>query len=83
MCSVIGGAKLACEQSGQGLHLVATPAVGLGREALMRWQRRPDALIMPNDFMGVAEGSGLIVDMGAWAVPVSYTHLTLPTSDLV
>lgn len=40
----------------------------VGMEALMRWQRRPDTLIMPNDFMGVAEGSGLIVDMGAWAV---------------
>lgn len=40
----------------------------VGMEVLMRWQRTPDKLVMPNDFIGVAEGSGLIVDLGAWAI---------------
>ncbi|BDT67714.1 hypothetical protein os1_18920 [Comamonadaceae bacterium OS-1] len=40
----------------------------VGLEALMRWQRAPDQLVMPLGFIGVAEECGLIVDMGAWAV---------------
>jgi len=44
-----------------GRHLV-------GMEALMRWQRTPAQLVPPGGFIGVAEESDLIVDMGAWAV---------------
>lgn len=40
----------------------------VGMEVLMRWQRTPDKLVMPDDFIGVAEGSGLIIDLGAWAI---------------
>ena len=40
----------------------------VGMEALMRWQRTPEQLVMPIGFIGVAEKCGLIVDMGAWAV---------------
>ncbi len=40
----------------------------VGIEALMRWQRTPDKLVMPGGFIEVAEECGLIVDMGAWAV---------------
>lgn len=40
----------------------------VGMEVLMRWQRTPGKLVMPNEFIHVAEGSGLIVDLGAWAV---------------
>lgn len=40
----------------------------VGMEALMRWQRTPQDLVMPNDFIHAAETSGLIVDLGAWAV---------------
>nr|WP_315240023.1 EAL domain-containing protein [uncultured Albidiferax sp.] len=40
----------------------------VGLEALMRWQRTPDQLVMPIGFIEVAEECGLIVDMGAWAV---------------
>ncbi len=47
----------------------ALPGRGLvGMEALMRWQRTPERLLMPSDFIAVAESSGLIVDMGAWAM---------------
>lgn len=40
----------------------------VGMEALMRWQRTPEQLVQPSDFIGVAEDCGLIVEMGAWAV---------------
>ena len=40
----------------------------VGMEALMRWQRTPEQLVMPIGFIQVAEECGLIVDMGAWAV---------------
>ena len=40
----------------------------VGMEALMRWQRTPHELVMPAQFIEVAEECGLIVDMGAWAV---------------
>jgi EAL domain-containing protein (putative c-di-GMP-specific phosphodiesterase class I) len=40
----------------------------VGMEALMRWQRTPHQLVMPLDFIPVAEECGLIVDMGAWAI---------------
>ena len=40
----------------------------IGMEALMRWQRTPGQLMQPGDFIQIAEESGLIIDMGAWAV---------------
>ncbi len=40
----------------------------VGMEALMRWQRTPQHMVPPAEFIPVAEESGLIIDMGAWAV---------------
>ena len=40
----------------------------VGMEALMRWKRTPDQLVEPSHFIQIAEESGLIIDMGAWAV---------------
>ncbi len=40
----------------------------IGMEALMRWQQVPGQEIPPSEFIQLAEESGLIVDMGAWAV---------------
>jgi EAL domain-containing protein (putative c-di-GMP-specific phosphodiesterase class I) len=37
-------------------------------EALMRWERPGVGLVMPGGFIEVAEQSGLIAEMGAWAV---------------
>src|SRR3546814_5055333 len=37
-------------------------------EALLRW-RHPQGMRLPSDFIGIAEDSGIIVDIGEWAMP--------------
>lgn len=40
----------------------------VGREALMRWQHPAKGLIMPNDFIPIAEETGLIHELGAFTL---------------
>jgi diguanylate cyclase (GGDEF)-like protein len=46
--------------------------IGTGRlsgfEALIRWERAPDTVIMPSEFVPIAEETGLINELGAWAL---------------
>ena len=59
---------------GDGLHLAFQPLVDLetdrvtGFEALARWRLDDGRLIQPNDFIPVAEESGLILPLGRWAL---------------
>ena len=56
------------------LHLVYQPIVALadgelrGVEALLRWQHPERGLIMPVEFISLAEGSGEIRGIGAWVL---------------
>jgi diguanylate cyclase (GGDEF)-like protein/PAS domain S-box-containing protein len=40
----------------------------VGFEAVLRWRHPVRGLLSPNEFIGVAEDSGLIVPIGAWAL---------------
>jgi len=48
--------------------LDAQSGVVKGCESLLRWRREDDSLMMPGDFIPVAEECGLIVPMGEWVI---------------
>ncbi|NMP30996.1 EAL domain-containing protein [Thalassotalea sp. M1531] len=45
-------------------------------EALLRWQHPDKGIIYPNDFISLAEETGLIVDIGNWVVEQVIEQLT-------
>ncbi|WGS03047.1 GGDEF domain-containing protein (plasmid) [Bradyrhizobium sp. ISRA443] len=40
----------------------------VGFESLLRWQRGPQDIVFPGDFIGAAEDTGLIVLIGGWVL---------------
>jgi diguanylate cyclase (GGDEF)-like protein len=46
-----------------------------GFEALMRWQRADGKLVSPGDFIPIAEETGVICELGAWALLEALTEL--------
>jgi len=42
-----------------------------GVEALLRWEHPDRGLLLPNEFISIAEETGLIVDFGAWVLEQS------------
>ncbi len=48
------------------VHSVTRELVGL--EALLRWRHPEQGLILPDDFIAVAESSGLILSIGKWVL---------------
>ncbi len=71
--------------SGEGLWLAYQPQVSLhpvpgrlvGAEALVRWDS-PRGSIGPEEFIPVAEESGLVVDLGGWALDTAAAALAGP-----
>jgi len=63
------------------LRLVHQPIIDIdlgdvvGFEALMRWQRDDGSTISPAEFIPIAEETGTIVPIGAWALLEALTHL--------
>jgi diguanylate cyclase (GGDEF)-like protein len=73
----------------QHLFLMYQPQIDLasgaltGLEALMRWRQSDGSLVPPDRFIPVAEQSGLIVPLGAWALQVACEAMqTLMAQDL-
>ena len=74
----------------QELELYYQPQVDaenriLGLEALLRWNHPATGVIGPNEFMEIAESSGLVFQIGDWVLNTACRHLAevSTSSDLV
>ncbi len=53
----------------------AHTGIVLGAETLIRWNHPTKGLIFPDEFIHVAESTGMIVDMGNWIIEQSISHI--------
>ena len=54
----------------------------LGAEAFLRWMHPERGLLMPGQFLPIAEESKLIVDLGRWVLQKAYQQLALWNRDV-
>ncbi|MDH3461357.1 MAG: EAL domain-containing protein, partial [Burkholderiaceae bacterium] len=53
----------------------------LGAEALLRWQRPRKGLMLPDEFIGIAEETGVIHELGRWVMETACTQLVAWSTD--
>ena len=58
----------------QPLFDIATKSL-IGYEALIRWNHPTKGMIMPNDFIPIAETTGLIIQIGEWVLRTALLEL--------
>ena len=73
-------------QGGEELELHFQPMVDvqgriIGAEALVRWQQPERGLVMPADFIPLAETTGLILPLGKWVLNTACNQLALWAQD--
>lgn len=52
------------------IHLETGETIGV--EALLRWNRNHTEMIPPDKFIGIAEESGIIIDIGEWVMRTAF-----------
>ena len=75
-------------QGGEELELLFQPMVDVwghvtGAEALVRWQQPQRGLVMPIEFIPLAEATGLILPLGRWVLNTACEQLTLWARDSI
>ncbi|MEM5428084.1 bifunctional diguanylate cyclase/phosphodiesterase [Cupriavidus oxalaticus] len=71
--------RLALKRNEFELHyqpkIAASDGSVVGAEALLRWRHPRQGLLTPDQFIGLAEKSGLILQIGAWALDEACAQL--------